>query len=104
MSHALPAKELDQVSTAAGRGPGVAFAVLRHHANAADDLAEAHRIGEAMATRSGVPARVTALDVTLRRFGAVQSIGDYDGFRRALLADRPIVGRTSYRSDGGTVV
>src|SRR5438067_10338501 len=82
---------------------GVAFAVLRHHANAAADVAEAHRVGEAMSTRSGVPARATALDVTLRRF-AVERIGGYDAFRRALLADRPIVGRTSYREDDGTLV
>jgi hypothetical protein len=83
---------------------GVAFAVLRHHANAADDLAEAHRVGEAMSTRSGVPARVTALDVTLRRFEAVVPISDYDGFRVALLEDQPILGRTSYRRDDGALV
>jgi hypothetical protein len=83
---------------------GVAFAVLRHHADVADDLSEAHRVGEAMSTRSGVPARVTALDVTLRRFGAVESLGDYSGFRRALLADQPMVGRTTYRGEDGTLV
>jgi hypothetical protein len=83
---------------------GVAFAVLRHHANAADDVVEARRVGAAMSTRSGVPSRVTALDVTMARFEAVEAIGDYDAFRRALLADRPIVGRTSYLSADGTFV
>jgi hypothetical protein len=82
----------------------VAFAVVRHHANAADDLSEAHRVGEAMSTRGGVPARVTTLDVTLRRFSGVERVRDYDDFRRVLLADRPMVGRTSYNIGQGALV
>lgn len=84
---------------------GSEYAIHRKHATADGDAREVHRFGEAMETAGGVPARIQELDVHLTTYGRVEPITTYEGFRDALLGNRPVNGRTTYlAADGATTV
>jgi len=83
------------------------YAILRRHvaATATGDPRETHRLGEAMSTRSGVPAPVVALDVSLATHAHVRPAASHADLRAALDAGWPVVGRTTYlAADGQTNV
>lgn len=81
------------------------YAVQKKGADAARDISEAHRFGEAMMTNSGVPATVQVLDVHWRNYRRLAPITTYAAFSDALLRDQPINGRTTYLAgDGQTTV
>jgi len=85
--------------------PREQFLMMKRHASAEHDVRSAHRFGELMPTHDGKGARVVGLDVTVACYAAVRPIRGYREFREALLADRPINGRTSYLDeDGQTIV
>jgi hypothetical protein len=79
------------------------YAILRRHATvpAAGTLPEAHRLGEAMSTRSGVPAPVVALDVSLATHAQVRPATSHADLRAALDAGWPVLGRTTYLAEDG---
>jgi hypothetical protein len=77
------------------------YAIHRRHASAARDSREAHRLGEAMSTVSGVPAPVTALDVSLATHKSVRQAASQADLRAALDNGWPVVGRTSYLAEDG---
>jgi hypothetical protein len=82
-----------------------AYAIFRRHASAARDSREAHRLGEAMSTRSGVPAPVAALDVSLAAHPHARPAASHADLRAALDRGWPVVGRTTYLGgDGVTTV
>src|SRR5439155_10727368 len=61
--------------------------------------------GEAMSTRSDVPARITTLDVFPAPLEGARRIATYANFRDALLANQPLVGATRYLAeDGATAI
>jgi hypothetical protein len=84
------------------------YAIIRKHASAAHDVREAHRFGESMSTRSGVPAALTGLDVRLTPYPHLQAVRPdtaHADLRAALDHDWPVVGRTTYLDpDGETTV
>jgi hypothetical protein len=77
------------------------YAIVRRHFDAPEAPYECHRFGEAMSTQSGVPARVTALDVFPAPLEGARRVATYDDFRDALLGNRPLVGTTRYVADDG---
>ena len=81
------------------------YAIMKWYADAARDVHQARRFGEAMPTASGVPARVTTLDVHLARCPTVEPIVSHAAFEAAVMANRAVIGRTTYQlDDGGTTV
>jgi len=81
--------------------PREEFMVLKRHADAAHDVRSPHRFNDVMPTHGGLGARLVELDVDLGRFDAVKPIRDYRSFREAMLANRPMIGRTTYRDADG---
>ena len=79
------------------------YAILRRHATApaAGAPPEVHRLGEAMSTRSGVPAPVVALDVSIATHTHVRPASSHADLRAALDAGWPVVGRTTYLAEDG---
>jgi hypothetical protein len=81
------------------------FLMQKCHASAAQDVREAHRLGESMSTQDGKGARMQKLEITLRRLRNVRKIETHDEIREAILGNRVMTGRTTYTEPGtGTQV
>ena len=65
---------------------------------------ECSRAGDAMATQSGVPARIAELAIFPAPAAAAQPVTSYGAFRDALLGNSPLVGVTRYQAGDGTAV
>jgi hypothetical protein len=83
--------------------PGEEFLLLKRHAEARHDTRSAHQVGDTMPTHDGRGAQVMELEVALAHV-AMQPIESYHQFRDALLNNRPINARTTYKESDGTQV
>jgi len=77
------------------------FLMEKRHADAARDIQETHRVGEVMSTHDGKGATVLKLEIDARSGRNPRPLSRYAEIREAILANRPMVGRTTYRTADG---
>ena len=78
----------------------------KQHASAGDDVVNVIKLGGTLSTRDGKGATVTKIDICVRRLPKMRKIESYADIRDAILGNKVINGRTTYRetAKGTTVV
>ena len=93
-----PPSEFLMIASADGE-----FMFLKRHADAANDVREAHRVGETMSTHDGRGAAMKKIEIVLAPAARARRIETYAEIREAILGNRALNGRTSYLdADGRT--
>lgn len=81
--------------------PGKEYLFVKVFADEPTELRMAHRVGETVPTKDGRGASITRIDVQMRSFSSVRELKTDQAVCEALLANLPVMGRSSFLTDDG---
>jgi len=77
------------------------FLMRKRHADAGNDVEEAHRTGERMSSHDGEGATMLKIAIDARAASNPRRLQNYGEIREAILGNRLLAGRTAYRDPAG---